>query len=377
MTQEPRNKRSFIRFIHNVAGAPPVNIFLNGNAAALNLVYKDIGGYLNVSCGDKEATVELAGSGTSLTSRTIRLQKDARYTAIVLGDVNNLSTIKLYLYSDDLRCPRPDLADLRFIHGIYGAPAVDVYINDKIVFSNVTYSQTGSPTYQSISVGKTKIPGANANYVMATITIAGTKNIVTGPTQLYLIGGGVYTLLASGNSATGLIGLLSHDNPNKCETLQEDFNVQGYMGKWYQIASIPQFYEANCPRATAEYTLLSNRVNVFNTCYDTDWRVVTTITGSASAPDPCEPAALKVTFPNPPPPAPPLPPSPPGPNYLVHNTDYINYAIVGSPTRTSFYILSRYPKMNLDEYEHWLQYAVRLGYDKKQIRPNYHAIKHC
>jgi apolipoprotein D and lipocalin family protein len=115
-------------------------------------------------------------------------------------------------------------------------------------------------------------------------------------------------------------------------------------------------------------------VNVFNTCYDKDWNVVANITGSAIAPNPCIPAALKVSFPNPPPPAPPLPESPPGPNYLIHTTDYVNYAIVGSPTRTSFFILSRKSKMCESEYKKWLKYAKSLGYNPSLIQQNYNAV---
>ena len=155
-----------------------------------------------------------------------------------------------------------------------------------------------------------------------------------------------------------------HDNKDTCEILQPNFSAQNYMGKWYQIASIPQLYDTNCPRATAEYTLLSDRINVFNTCYDKSWGIVSTITGSGY-PE-CNPSSIRVVFP--------FVPQSPFSNYLIHKTNYRSYSIVGSPTRTSFYILSRRPKMSQSKYLKILKYAERLGYDSSKVRPNYHSL---
>jgi apolipoprotein D and lipocalin family protein len=368
------DKLSNLRIIHNVEGAPPVNVYLDDKPLALNLAYKDVSSYLEVRSGSRKLLVKIAGTDTVIASTEIKLVENSFNTGIVLGSVKDLSTIIVKLYHDDLRCPSPQNAHLRFIHGAFGAPAVDVYVNGSKVFSNVKYTETGTPKYAPVPVGKTSIPGANPNYVIVAVKVAGTNTTVVGPVPLYLIGGGIYTLVASGSLENGLSAVFSHDNPNKCEVLQKNFDAQAYMGKWYQIAAIPQFFDRACARSTAQYTLLSDRVNVFNTCYDKEWNVITSITGSAVAPNPCIPAALRVSFPNPPPPAPPLPESPPGPNYLIHNTDYVNYAIVGSPTRNSFYILSRKAKMCESEYKKWLKYAKSLGYDTSLIQANFHAV---
>ncbi|XP_045453252.1 uncharacterized protein LOC123662453 [Melitaea cinxia] len=46
-------------------------------------------------------------------------------------------------------------------------------------------------------------------------------------------------------------------------TAKSNFNVEGYLGRWYEIASYPQaFQEGTCARA--EYTLRAGFVNVFN-----------------------------------------------------------------------------------------------------------------
>jgi apolipoprotein D and lipocalin family protein len=360
-----------IRFIHNVYGAPNVNIYLNDKPVALNLSYKDITGYLTVRSGDKKLIVKLSGTDTVLVSESIVLPKNSSTTSIILGDVKDLATIKAMLYRDDLKCPKPGNAHLRFIHGAFGAPAVDVYANNTKIFSDVKYTKTGIPTYLPVQVGKVSIPGGNPYLVIVEVKVAGTNTVVVGPLSLYLISGGIYTAVASGTVTDGLTALFSQDNLNKCEELQKNFNAQSYMGKWYQIANIPQFFDRNCDRSTAEYTLLSDSVNVFNTCYDKNWKVIETITGSAVAPNPCQPAALQVSFPTG---ATGIPVTIFGPNYLVHKTDYINYAVVGSPTRTTFYILSRKSKMCLTTYNKLIKYAVSLGYDKDSIVQNYHSV---
>ena len=353
--------KSHLRIIHNVYGAPSVNVFVNNKSFALNLNYKDFTDYLSIHDGHIVIDVKLL-DGTLLTS-TKFTAKDDRFTYIILGDINTLSTIQGKLFKENIKCSRPGYARINFFNGVYNGFNVDIYADDVKIIDNVSYGNEGN---KDIQVGKVPIN--------IEVKLTGTSTVIIGPQPLYCISGGVYTLVSSGTAAAGLILLSVHDNKHTCEILQPNFNVQNYMGKWYQIASIPQLYETNCARATAEYTLLSNRINVFNTCYDKLGNVVSTITGSGF-PE-CDPSIIRVVFPS-------ITSTTSGillqqhvPNYLVHKTNYKSYAIVGSPTRTSFYILSRHPKMSQSKYLKILKYATKLGYDASLIRPNYHALSH-
>jgi apolipoprotein D and lipocalin family protein len=370
---------SRIRFLHNVVGAPTVDILLGSEVIARNLAYEQFTSYLKTESRRDRLTVRLSGTTTVVASATVNLKRSQSYTVIVAGLLSDLSTITALVYTDDLNCPVPGFGHLRFIHAAAGAPAVDVYVRDVKVFSNVSYTQTGVPAYAPVRVGEvTQVPGSNPVYIPVTVKLAGTSTIVVGPAELYIISGGIYTIVA-----TGLVGvpggslsaIVSQDNPDACDVLQSNFRAQAYMGKWYQIANIPQFFDANCARSTAEYTLLQDSITVFNSCIDTEGKVVSTITGSAVATNPCVPAALKVTFP----PFPPFPPvvEPPGPNYLIHKTNYSGYAVVGSPTRTTLYILSRKPQMCYSEYKKLRDYARRLGYDVSRLKVNYKTLNKC
>ena len=86
------------------------------------------------------------------------------------------------------------------------------------------------------------------------------NQVLTTVTETF-ISGGIYTVIATDNDHLSL--LTFHDNKGKCTDSQRDFNIQKYMGRWYQIASIPQFYERGCDRLTAEYTWLIDKINVF------------------------------------------------------------------------------------------------------------------
>lgn len=351
---------SQLRIVHNVFGGPNVDIYLEGKPLALQLAYKDITDFLNIVKGNVLLEVKVAGA--VLLSKKFTAT-DRPQTLYIIGDISDLTTITGKLVRESLTCPTAGYARVNVFHGIFGAPNVDIYANGQKIISNLRYGKGDSAP---VKIGQVALIGGNPYYVVVEVKISGTSTVIIGPTNYYLISGGIYTLVASGTLTTSIFLLVAHDNKNACEVLQKNFDVQSYMNRWYQIASIPQLYEANCPRATAVYTLLDNRVNVFNTCYAKDWEVVETITGAAY-PE-CNPAALRVTFPN-------VPTFYPGPNYLIHKTDYKSYAVIGSPTRTTFYILSRTPTMSPKQYDKLLKYGQSLGYDISTVKPNYHAIR--
>lgn len=114
-----------------------------------------------------------------------------------------------------------------------------------------------------------------------------------------------------------------------------------YMGLWYSIASIPTSFERNCVQGTtAEYTLLeSGRIQVVNTCYDADGKI-DVARGQAWVPDASESSKLRVSFvrflgiwwfg---------------APYWVIDLAPDYSYAVVGHPSRTYGWILSRTPSL--------------------------------
>jgi apolipoprotein D and lipocalin family protein len=160
------------------------------------------------------------------------------------------------------------------------------------------------------------------------------------------------------------------------DTLQKDFDLERYQGLWYDVARFPKFFDKTTPWQTAEYTLKNDEkgkyVEVYNTAYNKDGSVKKDIFGKARIVNPEEPAALYVSFSN-------IVSfffgDPDTANYLVHETDYDSYAVVGSYDRTSLYLLARQRPVTIEFYEKLLKYVNELGYDIRNLQEDYGAIE--
>ncbi len=123
--------------------------------------------------------------------------------------------------------------------------------------------------------------------------------------------------------------------------MTERVDVQRYMGLWYAVAHIPNSFEAQCAQGTtAYYALLPNgQVEVTNTCYKANGEV-SRIVGRAWIPDAADTGKLKVSFVRF------LGLSLFAADYWVIDlsSDY-SYAVVGSPSRSFGWILSRTPTL--------------------------------
>ena len=51
-------------------------------------------------------------------------------------------------------------------------------------------------------------------------------------------------------------------------TVVDTVNLNRYLGKWYEIASYPSWFQKGCTGSTAEYSLLSDgKIQVINRCH--------------------------------------------------------------------------------------------------------------
>lgn len=73
--------------------------------------------------------------------------------------------------------------------------------------------------------------------------------------------------------------------------------IDRYLGKWYAVTALPQFFTKKCIAQTADYAALSeNSISVLNTCIKK--KGVTTIKGKAVVVNEATNAELLVTFDN-------------------------------------------------------------------------------
>lgn len=133
-------------------------------------------------------------------------------------------------------------------------------------------------------------------------------------------------------------------------------DLNRYLGTWYQLAAVPQFFNLNCARDThAEYALdPQGNVSVHNSC--TTWAgTPNEITGTATVSDPVTEAQLHVSFPG----VPTQDQLYGQPNYIVTSLgpDY-SWALVTDPHRISGFVLARTRTLDADE---WRSVRAAIG----------------
>ena len=52
------------------------------------------------------------------------------------------------------------------------------------------------------------------------------------------------------------------------KTVVKELDIERYLGKWYEIASYPAWFQKGCTGSTATYSLLPDgRIEVVNKCF--------------------------------------------------------------------------------------------------------------
>ena len=141
-------------------------------------------------------------------------------------------------------------------------------------------------------------------------------------------------------------------------------DIERYLGKWYEIALYPNWFERGCYRSTAFYEKLDDgQIKVVNRCrmYGSDGELNEAI-GKAKIIDKRTNAKLKVQF---------FWPFK-GDYWIIDLDKDYQYAVVSEPARQYLWILSRSPKMDNQTLEK-LKNKIRekgfnLSYLKKTSR---------
>jgi len=152
-------------------------------------------------------------------------------------------------------------------------------------------------------------------------------------------------------------GTAPDGNPAPLATVAQ-VDIAKYMGKWYEIAKYPVPFENGCYGVTAEYSLKDDgTVRVFNTCRTADGATANTIEGSATVDDPTTNAKLMVYFFGP----------FGAPYWILELGDNYEDAVVGDPSRSTLWILSRTPTLNDATYQGILARLPEKGYDPSRL----------
>lgn len=140
-------------------------------------------------------------------------------------------------------------------------------------------------------------------------------------------------------------------------------DVKKYMGKWYEIASIPVWFQKDCAGGTtATYELRSDgTVKVLNQCYKENGELKNA-SGRAWVVDESTNAKLKVSF---------LPFGLKlfgGDYWVIDLGENYEYAVVGHPTREYGWILSRTPELPEDVLKGIVGRIEAMGYNFRDFK---------
>ncbi len=135
----------------------------------------------------------------------------------------------------------------------------------------------------------------------------------------------------------------------------DNFKLDKYLGKWYEIARLDHSFERGLSLVTADYSMQDDGgVKVLNRGFSTEGNMWKEAEGKAYFVDKTDQGYLKVSF--------------FGPfygSYVVVELDHENYqyALICGPSKSYLWILSRSPKIKEDIKDSLMKKAAALGFD--------------
>ena len=142
-------------------------------------------------------------------------------------------------------------------------------------------------------------------------------------------------------------------------------NLDRYMGRWYEIARLPMWFQRGCVESWATYTLAGTEtVRVVNECI-TEQGGRKIAEGTATVVDKATNSRLEVVFDNwfsrl-------LPFLARGKYWIFHIDPDYQHAVVGHPNRKYLWILSRSPRIEEETYLDLVSIARELGFDTSRL----------
>jgi lipocalin len=137
----------------------------------------------------------------------------------------------------------------------------------------------------------------------------------------------------------------------------KNFDIEKYMGRWYEVARFDHWFERGLSHVKTTYTLEDDgKVRVENSGVRPDGKIKTVI-GRAKMADDGNPMHLRVSF------------------FLWFYSDYnildidpeYRYVLIGSSSDSYLWILSRTPSLPADVKERLLNTARENGYDTSRL----------
>ena len=176
---------AYIRFLNAATNGEPVDIYVNNKLVVSRLEYGGYTGYFRSLPGTYRVVVYRSNNrNTPLVNTNLTFSGNMVYTAAIIGTPAFNS---IQLVESRTRYLSDNVSYLRFANFSPNAPALDVYIDGRLIISDVTYKEVSN--YISL------IPGTH----IIILKIAGTNIIVFDEPQVQLKSGQSYTAFILGD----------------------------------------------------------------------------------------------------------------------------------------------------------------------------------
>ena len=177
---------SYIRFLNANPSQTPIDIYVNGRKVASYLNYRAFTEYMKAFPGYYRIVVFKAGTRRNpISVSQINVIANRIYTAAFIDTgVNN----EWQMITDNTRILNQNRAFVRFIQLSYTAPLMDVYIDNRLVLSDLDFQEVSR--YLSLAPGRRNVK----------LKVATTNRTILEDPNMYLRAGNSYSVYIVGDS---------------------------------------------------------------------------------------------------------------------------------------------------------------------------------
>lgn len=144
---------SFLQVLHALPEVAQVDVYINEELLQENLKYRKMTRFLPIGPGNNRIRVFPAGSKTNpILDTEVDLPKSSVITLAIIGMGSGTEVLPILQPINDVN---PQEAEIRFAHLSPDAPSLNLFLNDKSVFSSVRYKQLSD--YSIISPGSNNV----------------------------------------------------------------------------------------------------------------------------------------------------------------------------------------------------------------------------
>lgn len=177
---------SYIRFLNANPSQTPIDIYINGRKVASYLNYRAFTEYMKAFPGYYRIVVFRAGTMRNpISVSQINVIANRIYTAAFIDTgISN----EWQLITDNTRVLNQNRAFVRFIQLSYTAPLMDVYIDNRLVLSDLDFQEVSR--YLSLAPGKRNVK----------LKVATTNRTILEDPNMFLRAGNSYSVYIVGDS---------------------------------------------------------------------------------------------------------------------------------------------------------------------------------